>query len=281
MTTATAKPKKPTQITNPLATLGDKYVFELNAEKQSYPLTLPTGKEILVWMDRPRENLPMINLYKDGELGMRMKIISDNYVEILSSNPDSYRSHFSRFFSEITKMDGEALKSPKGKDEQLGWINDHPGLRIHEEVVTSGVLGVSISPDDTTEPTNDGDLVLDDETRSQVHTFVRVYDVEEQKTRRITLVHSIRELVETDSRKWRKASGNTGMRTQQQEYTRNENHDMMQDLYISICDGLEGAVINGKECGSDNKNDWLKLVPYNWMFLVVNRIFRGSQIKNE
>lgn len=286
MTPQKTKTKSTAEAILPFLTYHDgKPCAELTAFERAYPLRLSNGRELLVWLEQPRhknggpDNRPLINLYDDENLGTKLRVVTDEQVNIIGGDTEGYKPYFSKHFSRLTKLDGTDFKNPVGKEAQLEWVLTHdPGQRIVAEVMTTGVLGATHDSSAVEDVAVSDDL--EEEIQTQVGMAVSVWDVEKKRVVKIPMVNHIRDIFETDSRKWRKATGETTMHREKQEFKRQENHSLIADLYISICDGLEGALYEGEPCTASNKNDWLKQVSYNWMYLVTNRVFRGSQSKN-
>jgi len=254
----------------------DKPLVELKATGQIFPIILQNSREVLIHLERPKDNVPIKNLYEEG--GIKMKSIGANKVEIKAEDLSYCVPYFKRFFSKMTQKDGSDFKKPSGKAAQLAWIGNHRGLRIEEEVVKAGLLAVSISSVDGASDINTDEL--EDEIGGTVHTFVRIYDPEQSKMIRVRIEHHHREITEPDNVKWRKATGKSEMDTEEGDLRRRENYNIIQDLYLAIIEDLEGVLINGKVCNSENRDDWASAIPFNWMYMVVGQAFRGTQLKN-
>lgn len=253
----------------------EKPLVELLSTVQIFPIVLQNGREVLIYLDRPKDNVSIKNLYDEG--GMKMKSLGGTKVEITAEDLSYCVPFFKRCFSKMTKIDGEDFKKPSGKSPQLAWIDRHKGLRIEEEVIKTGLLGVNLSSVEKVSSSSDE---LEDDIGGVVQTYVRIYDIEQRKMVRVYLTHHHREITEPDNIKWRKATGKSEMDTEEGDLRRRENYNIIQDLYLAIIEKLEGALIGGKLCLTENRDLWVAAVPFNWMYLVVGQAFRGSQQKN-
>lgn len=263
---------------------GKPYV-ELTAFERAFPLRLSNSRELLVWMRQPTgkngnmDNLPLINIYDDDGIGTKLRVITDEQIDIIGGDTEGYKPYFKRYFERLTKLDGTDFTKPTGKEDQLKWVLDKDaGQRIVAEVMTTGVVGALYDSSSIEVPETSDEL--EEEIKTDIGIAVRVWDIETKRSVKITLISHIRDIFEPDSRKWRKATGETTMHRERQEFKRRENHPLISDLFLSICEGMDGALYKGKLCTVDNRNDWLKSVSYNWMYLITSRVFRGSQSKN-
>jgi hypothetical protein len=272
MTAKTAQKKEPEKLIS--CPLGENGLFELTAPLQAFRLLLSNRKEVLVHMERDKDSLGIRNMYEHS--GLKIKPTGGSKVDIIGEDLTYCKTFFYGRFHLITQLDGAPLKSPKTKLEQVDWIKRHVGLRIEEEVVRSGILACRVPP---IEDVIAGDT-LDDVLEAVITTTFKVFDQTLQTNVEASLRHKLRELTEIDNKKWRKATSVSDMDTETQEVQRKENHPLIEELYRAITVELEGATYKGEFCTEENKEEWLPVVPYNLMYLVVNRAFQGSQIKN-
>lgn len=249
--------------------------FELGAKKQAFHVVLPNRTEYLVHLVRPEDNVSVKALYRENS--SRMKALEGNKISLFGGGTEHYRKFFKRYFAGMTQLDGSPLKSPAETGAQMSWIESRPGLRIQEEVVRSGLLFVGIP---TSEASVAGSDTLEDVVTSTVNTYVRVYDLQSQKTIRVPVSHTIRELTEKDNQHWLKATSNTEMDAETNEFERVENYDLIEQLYRSIVMSVGGAFLNGKVCDEKYQKEWVAKIPYSWMHTVTQRVFRGVQLKN-
>ncbi len=254
----------------------DKPLIELKSSVQVFPIILQNSREVLIHLERPKDNVPIKNLYEEG--GIKMKSIGGNKVEITSEDLSYCVPYFKRFLSKMTKSDGADFKKPKGKEAQLSWIGNHRGLRIEEEVIKGGLLNVNISSVDGSSSMDEDEL--EDDIGGAINTYVRAYDSNQKKVVRVPVAHHHREITEPDNVKWRKATGKSEMDTEEGDLRRRENYNIIQDLYLAIIESLDGVLVYGVACSEKNRDDWVKSIPFNWMYLVVGQAFRGTQIKN-
>ena len=251
-------------------------ILELGASEQAFPCVLPNRRKILVHMTRPEKNHPIINLYQAG--GVRMKVLSEGRLELISDDLSHAIPFFNRHFARITKLNGDALKSPSTREDQLAWIGRHRGLRLEEEVVQNGVLSANITTKDFQDPDSDE---LEEEIGGSVGLYVRVWNEELQTTVRVRMTHHHREITELDNTKWQRATGRSEMDQEEREFKRKENYAMISDLYLALFNQVDGVVLNGDPCTTENRSQWVHRIPFNWMYMAVTRAFQGTAIKND
>ena len=96
----------------------DKPHIELKAQEQIFPIILQNSREVLIHLERPKDNVPIKNLYDEG--GIKMKSIGGNKVEITAEDLSYCIPYFKRFFSKMTQKDGSEFKKPSGS--RLSWL---------------------------------------------------------------------------------------------------------------------------------------------------------------
>ena len=252
--------------------------LELAAPVQIFPCVLPNSQQILVHLNRPPDNVAIKNLYQDG--GMKMKMLGGNKVELIGEDLSYCQPFFRRFFKAMTLSSGEPLKKPQGTQAQLDWLANHRALRLEEEVVKNGFLSVNSSSQEVDADIGSLDELADD-VGGSVRMYTRVYDPIGERVTQVYLTHHHRELKELDNVRWQKAVGTSEMDTEESEFRRKENYNIIADLYQALFHAVDGVVLDGEFCNDGNKGDWIPKIQFNWMYMAVTQAFRGTQLKNE
>ena len=245
-----------------------KTAWELTAEEIIYPQTV-LGMTVYAHM-RPYEEYPMKELLAVRNTRMAPK--PGNILDLKESG----KSEIVKFFwDHFIRLSGESLVTPNGEtisvEEQTAFIKKHPRLDIPTTAVLGGYGGMSVR-----DPEGKSLLDLAEDNTVSLQQLIGL----DGQELRISMTHHFRQETEADNLRYQTATGSSRIYTRRQEYERVTNYDIVGQMYNDMIRSIDGMTINGLPCVEQNKDEWVKKVPFWHKDYALENLFRGSQAKN-
>lgn len=247
----------------------DPPTYELTAEELVFPVGITEENEdyaILVHM-KPYTARSCKELL--AGVGVKMKLGAENLF--LSDSTPAYKFFWSNFrgLSEIEFEPG----TPPTPDQAKKFIQDNPRYRFEEQTVLRGYggIGIEYSPDP---PSKKFQI---SKSKRVVKTFFTLY--QEGEIQKIIIKHYFNQESEFDFRQYNQATARSKV-TKKNEWMKVEDYAVVEQIYNRLIKTVDGYRIDGEPTTEDNKEEWVKLVPFWHKHFVLQEYFKGVQVKN-
>ena len=273
--------------------VGKAVAWELTAEELIYPFTLEIGTKTapLYVHLKPYRSDDLKRLL--AETAYAVKYEDEETSEIVKSKPEKITAFFWKHFIRISGHGRAAEAGDPDEDKQRQWIRDNPRFDIPQKAVMDGFGGIATKAEpevEATEETANGN----GNHHSEANLDIFALDFEVMKSIELTqrlcfpeigivdveMSHQFRRETASEYRRYEQATEKQLINRKRQAYQRVMNHDVMENLYDSLVESVEGMTLKGAPCTGSNKDKWVKLVPYWHKQLALLKFFSGIQSKN-
>ncbi|TSA55701.1 MAG: hypothetical protein D4R38_00055 [Dehalococcoidia bacterium] len=207
--------------------------------------------------------------------GVVMKTDGGANLLMLPGNRDAclpvFKHNFLRM-GNITKQDG----SEPSIEEQVKFIE---ARGWQADIVLSTYGGFSLVPKaDASESA--GFIFLMVEPESRVDLLVKLWCEETGAVEEVTCQHRLRPASAQQRFDYTHATAGRQLNSRKGEVRSQEDYDAIEKLYDGMILGVEGALIEGQPCASDNGETWIPKVPFWHKSVVIDETFRRDSLKN-
>lgn len=251
----------------------DKFpTWELCATEVAYP-QLVQGRTVYVHM-RPYKAADLKALQR--ERGVRMAQ-ADEWADM----KDVGKTEVIQFFwSHFIRLSGPGVRRKDGSEgtpeEHREWVTGHPRFDIERTAVIGGYAGLKLAPAEEI-----ASSLLDMVDTNEVVAFQNVFSHAIGKECILRMTHRFRAETEADNRRYQQAIGNVRVFTRKRESQVLVNYDTLEQIYDGLILAVDGMTCNGKPCAQENKDEWVRLVPFWHKDIVLTELFRGASAKND
>lgn len=201
-------------------------------------------------------------------------------IGMSSEGSEVYGPFFDKHFVRIEGLLNPGTQDSVSVEDQIAWINENdPQRAIKRGVVRGGIGNVnSIIGGEKKR----GLVVRLGRSGSIIKTWRVLYNEETQKADKLFVDHQLDKESDKDRRQYDAATGKSEIiRRQQSAFMRSDqNFDSYEQIYDRLIFQVDGYLIKGKACRRDNKNDWIRLIPFWEKQFVVDEHFRAVGSKN-
>ena len=192
-----------------------------------------------------------------------------------------YGSFFDKYFLRV-----EGLLDPDGSGEnasaedQIAWVNENDSkAAIKRGVVRGGIGNVNTIAGGEIKK---GLVIKLGRSGSKIKTWKVLYNAVRKVPDKLFVTHFFDKETDKDRRQYDQATGKSEIiRKKESAFMRSDqNFDSYEQLYDRLAYELEGYLIDGKPCRRDNKDKWIRLVPFWDKYFVVDEHFRAVSSKN-
>jgi len=273
--------------------VGKAVAWELTAEELIYPFTLQIG-------DKTAPLYVHLKPYRADDLkhlltetAYAVKYEDEETSEIVKSKPEKITAFFWKHFLRISGHGRAAAADDPNEETQKQFIRNNPRFDIPQKAVMDGFGGVASKAEGEAEPAEET-ANGSGHSRAEAELNIFALDFEVMKaidlTQRLCLPeagvvdidmrHTFRRETAAEYRRYEQATDKQLINRKRQAYQRAINHDVIENLYDSLIESVEGMTLKGAPCTAVNKDKWAKLVPYWHKQLALLRFFSGIQSKN-
>jgi hypothetical protein len=251
---------------NAIVFVDEKPFYELNAEEIIFPIRLEQdGQEVIgnFAMDAQYPSHEVKAFLDDLQIRERSNDTDEREVEL--GDEAGCRDFVTKHFHGILGIEEDI-----SREDMLAWLhaNSDQKTRIYVE----GYDKILLAPEE-----GSGKLRIVLGSSEGSVKGKRILFVPEAGIITVNLEHKHRRITEEDRLKFRRA---TKMIEKGPRRLVRTNWDVMEQLYESIFQSLEGYLIDGAACTAENKPTWVKKVPFSDRMFAINRIMRRVAIKN-
>ena len=270
--------------------VGKAVAWELTAEELIYPRTIQVGSKstpLFVHMKPYRAD----DLKKMlDEVNTGVKVQDDENKELISNKIKVYPKFFWQHFLRLSGHGKQAEPGDIDIEKQKQWIRDNPRLDIPYEVVEEGFGGIALKRvgDDDDESTNSNHLV-DEESANLLEMDLNVTTCVELTQKiclpefglvEIQMDHNFHRETASEYQRFKHNTNKQVLHNKRQAVFYVTNHGVIENLYNSLIESVEGMTLKGEPCVTANKDKWVELVPYWHKQLSLMKFFSGIQSKN-
>lgn len=166
------------------------------------------------------------------------------------------------------------------KEQHRKYLDERPSLKVR--IFKEGIQGTTIEDEDEDESSNldlfDISIGIGSEDR-EVALFHELFSPTKGRKERINMVHRLKDASEKEYQLWRKSSTRK-FNPRKKKFITKENYDVLEKIYDDLVVSVDGMIVNGKACRTNNKEDWVSLIPLEHKLLVLNDIFSDYAGKN-
>lgn len=251
-------------------------VWELDAAELIFPQRI-LGQTVYVHM-KPYTTYEMKEL--QAARATRMAVGSE-YTDLKDSGKieiiDFFWKHFLGLSGPgVSKIDKETKKEIRPTlQEAENFIRRNPRFDIERTTVLGGFGGVAIK-----DAEEGAVCLLDIAEEHGVAVYQDLYFPKLERIARVTMTHKLRPETEKDNRDYKQATENIRIMQRTRETIRVVNYDIFEILYNALIQEIDGMTIKGVPCSRNNKDEWVKAVPFWHKDFILTEYFRGAQVKN-
>lgn len=288
MQEATAPETNSITITGQGVTIGPKLSWELESEEIIFPFLLQVGaKDAPLFVHMRPYRAEDLKQYLT-ETAPSVKLEDDETSEIVRNKPERTAIFFWKHFKRLSVNGDSASECDLAKQRQ--WILDHPRFDLPNKAVLDGFGGIATKrepqPDEETANGNGTALApvdifsIDLEPTTSVPLTQRLYLPAAAQIVALEMQHNFRRETAAEYQRYERATERQLVHRKRQAYQRTTNHSVIEQLYNSLIESVDGMTIKGAPCAAANKDQWLELVPYWHKHLALTDFFSGIQSKN-
>jgi len=182
--------------------------------------------------------------------------------------------HFERFFG-VEPDDPELHKK---------YLDEHCSIKTR--IFREGVQGITYEePDDDSSEIDSNDIsfqlydITAIEDNKEIELYQHLYSVEKKRVEQVYMTHVISMMSESDYQRYRRATTRK-INARKRTMVSLEDYFSQNALYNKLIVRIDGALVNGKPCESENKEDWVDLIPLDHKLLVLSVLVREIEGKN-
>jgi hypothetical protein len=241
--------------------------LELTAQELIYPVELE-GVDPVAFHFRPYAAPDFKSLA--AALTSRMKRTGGASMSVSPGNREACKNFFDRYFIRISGGEDATV------EEQKQW------LEVYDFIKTDFVInGMTLEP---VQPEEEGQHTLKFAFNGSLAKAVTL----KQKLLpeagagpvTISLTHQFQPILAAHYAKYERVSQDLEVNTRKNEWKTVEDYDAKERLYDELIESVKGAVYKAKPCQSDNRGDWLRLIPFRQKTVALDEVFRRVRIKN-
>jgi hypothetical protein len=117
------------------------------------------------------------------------------------------------------------------------------------------------------------------ESEREIEIYQTLFSIEKKRMEPLFMVHTLREVKETDYQKYRKATTRQ-INARKRKLVSLDDYYLLSSIYDGLVQNVGGVVVDGKPCDAGNKTEWTPLVPLTHKLLVLSVIMREVEGKN-
>ncbi len=253
--------------------------YELTQEELIFPQILDIGDVAReIWVHLRRYSNPDLRELLSNTGIAYESAGSRGKIRAVSSNASLVQKFFDDHFLKLSKVSSEDGSEPS-LEIQKEWLAEQDPLRdIKRRAVLLGFGGIhsEISGEDP-----GGTLVLTVGKKTEkVSCRLIMVDPEMGKARFYNFCHVFRMPTKADGNRHSRSTGETEINTRKSQWGVDVDHDALELLYNDLIERAEGYSMQGEECLENNKERWVRQIPYWHKYHALEELFRGVQTKN-
>ena len=266
-------PKSNGHLSNVILYVDDSPRYELTGQEIVFPLNVEQdGSDFRAFFRMsPPDRAYEIKEFLDDLISRRRASDTGIETEVQSADDARCRAFVDKHFLGFYGLEKEA-----SDDAQRKFLDDNPHLKMR--VFREGYDAIRKSPEDDAAPAK-ARLRIGAEAAPEISIRGRLllYCPERQAEQSISIAHHLRRENELDRRKHTKAF--TVIERRDLALVRC-NWDVLEGMYDEMVIRLDGYTFGGVACVKENKEDWVRLVPFTHKIYAVNKTFAGTRVKN-
>jgi hypothetical protein len=249
--------------------------LELSGEEWIYPVTLEQeGADFKLFFH--------MSPYAASEMKSallasmpRWKRLNDDRSRLLVGDSGPVRMFFDSHFLRISGADVSL-------EEQKAWLNDNENIKSS---VIANAMAIEV-----VKAEENGDLrklpQLGQRSRSVSLRLRLVGEIREPPAQdppqeiEILTIHHFAMVTAHHYAKYERQAIQLERNDSKKELAVFENYDVEERFYDELIEKVEGALINGQACELENKQAWIKAVPFRMKSIAIDDLFRRVRIKN-
>lgn len=161
-------------------------------------------------------------------------------------------------------------------DAHRRFLDARPWLKMR--IFDECIQGEAVSDDGFEEEVSLLDIDIFEQGDVSVTLEQVLFDPEEEREHLVKMKHVLRKETEADYRKYTKAVSRK-FNSRKRMFITQENYDVLNSLYNDMIIEIDGMVVAGEKCSSENRDKWLDLVPLDHKLLVLSKVFTNVQRK--
>ncbi len=266
--------------------VGAKAAWELTAEELVFPFEYTIAGQV-------RTVFLHMHQYRAFDLKQLLAAINsrilaqDGTREIIKGGKEATEAveeFFWKYFSRLSRYGGPPQKDDPTLEHQKEWIKKNPRYFIPRQVILEGFGEFNIKPKqiyDPAEKPNGDSATADFFTLELTETITLIQKLFFAGVGQVPLemAHSFRRETATECYRYERAT-DRGKIHKDEAFERTTNYDVLEQLYDTLIESIDGVTIKGEACTPANKEAWVKLVPFWHKYWMLTEFFRGVQSKN-
>ena len=245
-------------------------VLELGAEEWIFPAL--EGEPQLYAHLLPYEDWELKKFYDSVIPHRRQRSSQESVLEVDTAGiVDFIGKHFLGFSNAVLE-DG----TEPALDQQRKWLDDNRDLKVR--LFRVGLE--RFEPRDVAQkPTGQRPILLLGQQEHIVDAETLLWSEERKCEERIRMRHALGRMSESDKHQYERSISfieNSGRRETRTEL----NWDVILGLYNRLARRIEGAVLDGLPCVQENREQWIKKVPFCMKIFVMASAYTEIDLKN-
>jgi len=216
-----------------------------------------------------------------GDVSMNYEPHDQRRIGMSSEGSQAYGPFFDKYFARIDGLLQPGSEESVSHEDMLAWINENdPRAAIKRGVVRGGIGNVNSIVGGEKKK---GLVMKLGRSGSSIKCWRVLWNPDKNESDRLFVTHNVNKETDKDRRLYDQATGKSEIiRKKESAFMRSDqNFDSYEQLYDRLISHLDGYIIKGKPCTSENKDDWVRLVPFWEKYFVVDEVFRAVSSKNE
>jgi hypothetical protein len=249
--------------------------LELAATEYVFPIYVQDGQfKLLLRMKSARASA--IKRFYDT-LMIKRKTRTRSETEYRTSDLPGVKSFIDDHFISLagaTLEDG----SEASLDDQREWLNQNESFKVRIFREGYDAFTDAVTAEEQAEPKGRPVLVLSKPDHN-IKVNWTLYSESTANDEVIKFVVTMERLTKTDSFQYEKAFRLIENTKTAERYIET-NWDVIESMFDRKAKKIAGALINGQPCGEENKEQWVKLVPFSMKVFVLAKMAEEVEIKN-
>jgi len=214
------------------------------------------------------------------EVSMTYEPHDQRRIGMSAEGNEAYGPFFDKYFRRIDGLLQPGSEESVSHEDMIAWINENdPSRAIKRGVVRGGMGNVNSIVGSGKKK---GLVMKLGRAGSTIKCWRVLWNPEKNTADKLFVDHHVIKETDKDRRQYDQATGKSEIiRKKESSFMRSDqNFDAYEQLYDRLIDHLVGYLFEGKPCTKENKDKWVRLVPFWEKYFVVDEIFRSVQSKN-